>query len=79
MLIAGEKIRAAGVILPIANNPDLNKDLGLRHRAALGLSQKTDSIIIIISEERGHISVAHLGEITTNISIDDLQSILEHD
>lgn len=78
MVIAEGQIRAAGVILPVANNSDLNKDLGLRHRAALGLAQKTDSIVIIISEERGHISVAHLGKIRTNISIDDLQSILEH-
>ena len=77
MVIVGKQIRAAGVILPVANNTDLNKDLGLRHRAALGLAQKTDGIVIIISEERGHISVAHQGEIRTNISLDDLQAVLE--
>lgn len=77
MLIAQDKIKAAGVILPVANNADLNKDLGLRHRAALGLAQKTDAIVIIISEERGHISVAQHGEIRTNISIEDLQNVLE--
>lgn len=76
MVIAGGKITAAGVILPVANNADLNKDLGLRHRAALGLSQKTDAIIIIISEERGKISVAHLGEIVTDISLERLQDML---
>lgn len=77
MVIVGKRIKAAGVILPVANNADLNKDLGLRHRAALGLAQKTDGIVIIISEERGHISVAHQGEIRTNISLEDLQSVLE--
>lgn len=77
MVIVGDKIKAAGVILPVANNADLNKDLGLRHRAALGLAQKTDSIVIIISEERGHISVAQQGEIQMNISIDQLQNVLE--
>lgn len=77
LVIVRDKIQAAGVILPVANNADLNKDLGLRHRAALGLAQKTDSIVIIISEERGHISVAHQGEIQTNITTEELQSVLE--
>lgn len=77
MLIVGKRIKAAGVILPVAHNSDLNKDLGLRHRAALGLAQKTDAIIIIISEERGYISVAHQGEIRTNITLEDLQTVLE--
>lgn len=76
MVIAGGRITAAGVILPVANNADLNKDLGLRHRAALGLSQKTDALVIIISEERGTISVAHLGEVLTNITIEQLQEML---
>ncbi|MDO4706815.1 MAG: diadenylate cyclase CdaA [Porphyromonadaceae bacterium] len=76
MLIARGRIRAAGCILPVANNPDLNKDLGLRHRAALGMSQKTDALIIIISEERGTISVAHLGEIITNVTAEQLQEML---
>lgn len=77
MIIVGKRIKAAGVILPVANNAELNKDLGLRHRAALGLAQKTDSIIIAISEERGQISLAHLGQIHTNISLDELQNVLE--
>ena len=51
MIIAGGKICAAGCILPVASDTDLNKDLGLRHRSALGLSQKTDAKVIIISEE----------------------------
>ena len=77
---AGERFTCdinSRIILPVANNADLNKDLVLRHRAALGLALKTDGIVIIISEERGHISVAHQGEIQMNISIDQLQSVLE--
>ncbi len=76
MVISGGHITAAGVILPVANNADLNKDLGLRHRAALGLSQKTDAVIVIVSEERGTISVAHLGEVITGITIEQLQEML---
>lgn len=77
MIISKGKIKAAGCILPVANNADLNKDLGLRHRAALGLSQKTDAIVIIVSEERGAISVAYHGEIKINIDPEDLTQIIK--
>ena len=76
MIIAGGKICAAGCILPVASNPDLNKDLGLRHRSALGLAQKTDAKVIIISEERGSISLAYRGEIIVDISPDELRALL---
>lgn len=76
MIIAGGKIRAAGCILPVASNPDLNKDLGLRHRSALGLSQKTDAKVIIISEERGSISLAYRGAIQVDITPDELRQLL---
>lgn len=79
MIISGGKIRAAGCILPVASNPDLNKDLGLRHRSALGLSQQTDAKVIIISEERGSISLAHRGEVHIDISIEQLQEFLTQD
>lgn len=76
MIIAKNKIRAAGCILPVANNEDLNKDLGLRHRSALGLAQETDAKVIIISEERGSISLAYHGEIYVDIEPDQLQQLL---
>lgn len=79
MIIAGEKICAAGCILPVASNPDLNKDLGLRHRSALGLSQKTDAKVIIVSEERGSISLAYRGEIIVDITADELRELLSAD
>ena len=77
MVIADNSIIAAGCILPVAYNTDLNKDLGLRHRSALGLSQETDAKIIIISEERGRISFAYRGEIHQDITTDELQLLLE--
>ncbi len=76
MMISKGKIKAAGCVLPVANNSDLNKDLGLRHRAALGISQKVDAKVIIISEERGTISVAYHGELDHNISAEQLQEFL---
>ena len=76
MIIAGGKICAAGCILPVASNPDLNKDLGLRHRSALGLAQKTDAKVIIISEERGTISLAYSGELLVDITPEELRQLL---
>lgn len=76
MIIAGGKICAAGCILPVASDTDLNKDLGLRHRSALGLSQKTDAKVIIISEERGTISLAYRSEIIVDITPDELRALL---
>ena len=76
MIISGGKICAAGCILPVASNPDLNKDLGLRHRSALGLAQKTDAKVIIISEERGTISLAYSGEILVDITPEELRQLL---
>ena len=79
MIIAGEKICAAGCILPVASNPDLNKDLGLPHRSSLVLSQKTDAKVIIVSEERGSISLAYRGEIIVDITADELRELLSAD
>ncbi|KGN72469.1 membrane protein [Porphyromonas macacae] len=76
MIISHNQIRAAGCILPVANNEDLSKDLGLRHRSALGLAQETDAKVIIISEERGTISLAHRGEIHVDIGPEELQQRL---
>lgn len=58
MIISHQRIRAAGCILPISHDTDIPKSLGLRHRAALGLSQKSDCLAIVVSEETGGISIA---------------------
>lgn len=76
MIIAGNQIRAAGCILPVAQRADLPKELGLRHRSALGLSMETDALVIVVSEERGKISVARNNLIEIGVSVEDLQQIL---
>jgi len=76
MLIQKKRIRAAGCILPVSHNLDIPKELGLRHRAALGMSQDSDAICIVVSEETGGISVAIKGEFKLRLSAEGLESIL---
>lgn len=76
MIIADNQIKAAGCILPVAQNASLPKEMGLRHRSAFGMSLETDALIVIVSEERGKISVAHNGKIAVDITTEDLQQIL---
>ena len=78
VIISADRIKAASCILPVAHDEQLPKELGLRHRAALGLSQVTDAKIIVVSEETGRISLAHLGEINQRLSIEDLERLLTH-
>lgn len=77
VVINGNKIVAARCILPITEKRDLDPNLGLRHRAALGITEQTDAIAIIVSEEKGKISVARQGEIQVNISLAELAQLLE--
>ena len=76
MIIADNRIKAAGCILPVAQNATLPKDMGLRHRSGLGMSLETDALVIIVSEERGKISVAHKGKLSVNVTAEELQQIL---
>lgn len=76
MIITGSRIKAAGCILPVSQNQDLPKSLGLRHRAALGISQETDAKVIVVSEERGKMSFVSEGRIETNITPERLQELL---
>jgi uncharacterized protein (TIGR00159 family) len=76
MIISGKKIKAAACILPVSQNHDIPKKYGLRHRAALGLSEETDAKIIVVSEETGKISMAHAGLLYTNIAAEGLQKML---
>lgn len=76
MIIAANKIKAVGCILPVSHDMDIPKHLGLRHRAALGMSQATDAICVIVSEETGNISVAKNGEIKVKISAPELEQFL---
>jgi len=76
MIISDNRIKAAGCILPVAQNANLPKDMGLRHRSALGMSMETDALVVIVSEERGKISVAHNGRMSINVTAEELQQIL---
>lgn len=76
MVIRKKRIEAAGCILPVSHNLDIPKELGLRHRAALGMSQESDALCIIVSEETGGISVAHKGKFHLNLNAEQLESFL---
>lgn len=76
MIIADDKIVAAGCILPVSHDMNIPKELGLRHRSALGMSQATDALCIIVSEETGNISVAEGGEFRLKLSGPELEAIL---
>ena len=76
MIVSKKRIAAAGCILPVSHNLDIPKELGLRHRAALGMSQESDAICIIVSEETGRISVAIKGEFGLRLSAEELEAVL---
>jgi uncharacterized protein (TIGR00159 family) len=64
VIIQRDKITSAGCILPLSQNPDIAKSFGTRHRAALGISEQTDVLVLVVSEETGKISIVHDGKIT---------------
>ena len=76
MIISDNEIKAAGCILPVAHGVIIPKEMGLRHRSGLGMSIETDALVIIVSEERGSITVASHGKLSIDISAEDLQQIL---
>ena len=76
MVIADKRIKAAGCILPVSHEQNIPKELGLRHRAALGISQECDAIAIVVSEETGGITVAIKGNFKLRLSAEKLESIL---
>ena len=76
MIIRHKRIEAAGCILPVSHDLNIPKELGLRHRAAMGVSQETDALAIIVSEETGGISVAHKGQFHLRLTAEELERIL---
>lgn len=76
VIIQGNKIASAGAVFPISLNNKINKKLGTRHRAALGISEESDCISLVVSEETGKISIAVGGVLNYNLSIDDARMIL---
>jgi len=77
VIIRGDTIIGAGCILPLAQGELRDKSLGTRHRAALGLSEETDALAIVVSEESGQVSVAEHGRLRRDVSPDDLRALLE--
>jgi diadenylate cyclase len=78
VIINGDNIRAARCILPVSNKTDMPPYCGLRHRAALGISEKSDALAIIVSEQRGAISFCADGKLTMKLSPSELSTILEN-
>ena len=76
VIIAGNRIIAAKVVLPVSDNPDLPARIGLRHRSGVGATEQSDSLAIIVSEERGNISYAENGRLYMNVSLEEMKSKL---
>lgn len=76
MIISKQRIKAAGCILPVSHDLDIPRELGLRHRAAMGISQSSDAIAIVVSEETGRISAAIKGQFKLRLSAENLEAIL---
>lgn len=76
VLIEGDRIKAAGCVLPLSFNPDLDPNLGTRHRAALGLSERSDALVVVVSEENGSISLARDGRLVRNLDASMLRDSL---
>jgi len=76
VIIRGKRVVAATCLLPLTENRNLSKDLGTRHRAGLGVSEQSDAVVLIVSEETGTISIARNGELMRYLHADDVREIL---
>ena len=76
VIIKGDRIAYAACIFPLTQRQDLSKSLGTRHRAAIGLTEETDAVVVIVSEETGAISHAYKGQLVRNVTIEALRSFL---
>lgn len=78
MIIREGQIYAAGCILPLTSNENVSAELGTRHRAALGMSENSDAVVVVVSEETGQISIAMEGKLTRNYNRLSLREVLEN-
>ena len=78
VIIRGGRIQAAGCMLPLSNNNNLSKDLGMRHRAGIGMSEASDALVVIVSEETGAISVAERGMLKRHLTRDTFEKLLRN-
>ena len=78
VIIRGKRIIAACCLLPLTENRNLSQELGTRHRAAIGLSEQSDAIVLVVSEETGAVSIARNGELMRYLIVDDVKEILRN-
>ena len=76
VIIKGDRIACAACIFPLTQRQDLNKSVGTRHRAALGLSEETDAVVVVVSEETGALSYAYKGQLVRGVTLEELRSFL---
>lgn len=77
MIIQGGRIASCGSLLPLTQNPEVSKTMGTRHRAAIGLTEETDAVVIVLSEETGNMSVSVYGKLTQNLDGESLRRVLK--
>ena len=76
VILKGDRIACAACIFPLTQRQDLNKSLGTRHRAALGLSEETDAVVVVVSEETGAVSYAYRGQLVRGVTLEELRAFL---
>lgn len=76
VIIKGDRIAYAACIFPLTQRPDLSKSLGTRHRAAIGLTEETDAVVVVVSEETGAISYAYKGQLVRGVTLEQLRAFL---
>jgi diadenylate cyclase len=76
VILKGDRIACAACIFPLTQRQDLNKSLGTRHRAAIGLSEETDAVIVVVSEETGAVSYAYRGQLVRGVTLEELRAFL---
>ena len=76
VVIRGDRVTAATCYLPLSDNLSLSKDLGTRHRAGVGMSEETDAMVIIVSEETGKISIAYKGNLERGLTVEEVEERL---
>ena len=76
VILKGDRIAYAACIFPLTQRSDLNKSLGTRHRAAIGLSEETDAAIVVVSEETGMVSYAYKGQLVRGVTLEELRAFL---
>jgi diadenylate cyclase len=78
LIVANDRIVAAGCIFPLTQREDLDRNLGLRHRAGLGLTEESDALAIVVSEETGQVSICHNGIMERNLNVENFRNRLSH-